>query len=97
MRSILAELSKEVQKLKAELEEYVRLIQRHKTRQELTYTVETEPQPFSVWDTAIRMQQSKSDIRRHRIYSLSRDSIKSLISRAVDLLIKSYGENSHVI
>ena len=97
MRSILAELSKEVQKLKAELEEYVRLIQRHKRRQVLTYTAETEPQPFSVWDTAIRMQQSKSDIRRHRIYSLSRDSIKSLISRAVDLLIKSYGENSHVI
>jgi len=92
VRSTLVNLSREVEELRMELEEYARVIERHKKCQELTYTAETEPQPFSVWDAAIRMQQSKSDIRRHRMYSLSRDSIKSLISRAVDLLIKSYGD-----
>ena len=93
MRSILAELSKEVQKLKAELEEYVRLIQRHKTRQELTCITESRPQPiFSVWDTAIRIQQ-RSDVRG-RTYSLSKDSVKSLISKAVDLLLKCYGDQT---
>ena len=91
MRFILAELSKEVEELKAQLREYTRLLQKRHVKQ-FELTTESKPQPtFSVWDTAIRIQQS--DVRnKPRIHSLSKDSLKTLISKAVDLLINSYGE-----